>query len=78
MSHEAEELLQRALALPDNERADLAGNLIASLDTTVDPDVDLAWQQEVARRFDEIRSGEVNPAPWEDVRRKARTLLDGR
>lgn len=78
MSHETEELLQRALALTDNERAELAGNLIASLDTTVDPDVDLAWQQEIARRFDEIRSGNVTTVPWDEVRRKARTLLDGR
>ena len=40
MTQEAQELLQKALALPDNERAELAGNLISSLDTTVDPDVD--------------------------------------
>ncbi len=48
MTQEAHELLQKALALPENERAELAGNLIASLDETVDQDVDAAWQQEVA------------------------------
>ena len=78
MTHDAEELLQRALALPDNERAELAGNLIASLDTTIDPDVELAWQQEVAWRLEEVRSGKVNPIPWHEVQRKARTLLDGK
>jgi hypothetical protein len=42
MTQEAQELLQKALALPDNERAELAGTLISSLDATVDPDVDAA------------------------------------
>ena len=53
MTQEARELLQKALALPDNERAELAGNLISSLDATVDQDVDAAWQQEVVRRLHE-------------------------
>lgn len=34
---DAREILQKALALSDNERAELAGNLIASLDTDLDP-----------------------------------------
>ena len=50
MTHEAEALLEKALSLPENERAELASNLIASLDTNVDPDTDAAWQEEVARR----------------------------
>jgi hypothetical protein len=36
MTHEAHELLQKALALPENERAELAGSLISSVDATVD------------------------------------------
>ena len=51
MTQETHDLLQKALALPENERAELAGNLLSSLDTTVDHDVDTAWQQEVARRL---------------------------
>ena len=77
MTQEAHELLQRALALPENERAELAGNLISSLDTTVDPDVDAAWQQEVARRAQEVQSGKVKTVPWEGVQRKGRSLLHG-
>ena len=75
MTQEAHELLQKALALPENERAELAGNLISSLDTTVDPDVDAAWQQEVARRLDEVQSGEVKTVAWENVQQKGHTLL---
>jgi putative addiction module component (TIGR02574 family) len=78
MTHETEQLLQKALSLPDSERAELAGNLIASLDTNIDPDVDAAWQEEVARRWDEVCSGKVSTIPWESVQRKARTLLDGK
>ncbi len=78
MTHEAHELLQKALALPENERAELAGNLISSLETTVDPDADAAWQAEVARRAQELDSGKVKTVPWEEVRQKGRSLLDGK
>jgi putative addiction module component (TIGR02574 family) len=75
MTQEVQELLQKALALTENERAELAGNLISGLDATVDQDVDAAWQQEVVRRLHEVQSGEVKTVPWEEVRRKGRTLL---
>jgi putative addiction module component (TIGR02574 family) len=78
MTQEAHELLQRALALPENERAELAGNLISSLDATVDLDADAAWQQEVARRLQEVESGAVKTVSWEAVRRKGRSLLDAK
>jgi putative addiction module component (TIGR02574 family) len=76
MTQEAQELLQKALALPDHERAELAGTLISSLDATVDPDVDAAWQQEVVRRLREVQSGKVGTVSWEDVQQRGRTLLD--
>jgi len=78
MTQEAHELLQKALALPDEERAELAGNLIASLDATVEQDVDAAWQQEVVRRSRDVQSGEVDTVPWEDVQQKGRTRLHGK
>jgi putative addiction module component (TIGR02574 family) len=78
MTHESRELLQKALALPENERAELAGNLISSLDTAVDTDVEAAWQHEVSRRLQEVQSGSVKTVPWEDVRKNARTLLHGK
>ena len=78
MKPDAQELLQKALGLPENERAELAGHLIASLDGKVDPDVDVAWQQEVVRRAREVRSGQVKTVAWEEVERKGRSLLDER
>ena len=78
MTERTQELLQKALSLPDNERAELAGNLIASLDTNIDSDLDEAWQAEIARRANQVRSGEVNTVPWSQVQKKARALLDGK
>jgi hypothetical protein len=45
MSPETEELLQRAMSLPLEDRAELTNSLIDSLDQTVDEDAELAWQQ---------------------------------
>jgi putative addiction module component (TIGR02574 family) len=75
MMQEARELLKKALALPDKERADLAGSLIQSLDDTVDEDAEAAWQEEIVRRVEEARSGKVKTTSWNDVRQKGRTLL---
>jgi putative addiction module component (TIGR02574 family) len=78
MTQEAHELLQKALTLPENERAELAGNLLSSLDATVDQDVDAAWQQEIARRANEVQSGKAVTISWEEVQQKGRTLLHGK
>jgi putative addiction module component (TIGR02574 family) len=75
---EAAELLKHALTLSDKERAELASSLIDSLDPTVDPDVELAWQKEIARRLEDVEGGRVRTIPWEDVRKKGKALLNGR
>ena len=72
---EASELLKKALALPDQERAVLAGSLIDSLDTTVDDDAEAAWQEEIARRLKEVETGKVKTIPWDEVRKKGRARL---
>jgi putative addiction module component (TIGR02574 family) len=78
MSPKTDELLQKAMSLPLKDRAELASSLIDSLDQTVDEDAELAWQQEVVRRMDEIRSGKVKTIPWREVQRKGRALLHGK
>ena len=75
---EPRELLKQALALSDKERAELASRLIDSLDPTVDADAELAWQEEIARRLEEVEAGRVQTIPWEEVRQRGRTLLNGR
>jgi len=74
---EAGELLKHALTLSDKGRAELASSLIDSLDPAVDPDSELAWQEEIARRLEQIESGRVKTIPWDEVRRKGRGILCG-
>jgi len=70
MMQEAQELLKKAFALPEKERADLAGSLIESLDQTVDENAEAAWQEEIARRLEEIRSGKAKTTSWTTFDRK--------
>jgi hypothetical protein len=44
MGPDVSELLKKALALPPEARAALAGSLLESLDDTVDPSVEEAWK----------------------------------
>jgi putative addiction module component (TIGR02574 family) len=76
MTKEAAELLKQALALTERERADLACTLMDSLDTAVDENVEVAWQEETRRRIEDVRSGKVSLVPWDDVRERARRVLD--
>ena len=71
MSAKSAELRNEVLALPTEERAELAVELLASLDDDVadaDPDeVDRAWGDEMVRRSQQIASGEVKTVTWDDV-----------
>lgn len=53
--------------LDDADRAALARFLIQSLDEGSDPDVAAAWDVELARRAEEIRSGRVSGESAEKV-----------
>ena len=46
----------------------MAETLIASLDQSPEIDVELAWQEEIAKRIKAIDSGYVECIPWEEVR----------
>jgi putative addiction module component (TIGR02574 family) len=70
MTQQASELLQKALSLSEEERAELAGSLIESLDGTVDEAAEAAWNQEIARRIEDLDSGRAKTVPWETVRFK--------
>jgi putative addiction module component (TIGR02574 family) len=69
MNSKAEDLLATALSLPESERAEIAAQLIASLDPTVDEKASKAWDEEIARRIEELDSGKVKCLPWPEVRR---------
>ena len=63
----AAEKVAEMLALPEEERAFLARQLIASLDDTVDPDAETQWGEVIDRRSLEIQNGNVNCRPVEQV-----------
>ena len=79
MTEEASEILKRALALPPEARAALAGSLLESLDDSPpDPAVEAAWSEEIARRIEELDSGKVKSIPWQEARRQIAAMLHGR
>jgi len=78
MTTEVSELLKKALSLPPETRAALAGLLHKNLDDTVDASAEQEWSEEIARRIQELDSGKVKPIPWAEARRQASAILDGR
>lgn len=68
MARRLEELFEEAVQLSDNDRAELAGMLLDSLEGEPDPDVEAAWAEEIERRVRQIDSGEVKLIPWQQVR----------
>ena len=71
MTDRAQALLREALTLSSDERADVAAELLASLEkpATEDPAaVQAAWGREIERRARRVLAGESAGEPWEDVR----------
>jgi putative addiction module component (TIGR02574 family) len=76
MGDEAAELMKKALALSVNERAELAGTLIESLDEADDESVHAAWDAEIIRRMEDLDSGKVKPVSIEQARRKLSSIIE--
>lgn len=68
MSNAARKLLQDVLALPEDERLELASEIIASVDGPQDADWEAAWLQELDRRVDAAKDRGESGADWSDVR----------
>ena len=75
-SRALEKVRTEALNLPESERAELAHNLVASLDGPSDPSVEQAWDAEIARRIAEIDSGTANLIDREEFDRRMRDRLN--
>lgn len=72
MTAKTQVIVEQALKLSPTERADVAEQLLASLDEALDSDVEKAWQEEVQQRLQQIERGEVKTIPWEEVQRRLR------
>ena len=69
MNANAKQLLESALRLPVDQRAELAARLIQTLDPGVDEDTTVAWAAEIQERVKEIDESQVKTVPWSQARR---------
>ncbi len=67
MSPRHQKLIDQAMALPPDERADLAERLWASLEGEQRRQIETAWSEEVERRSGELAAGKVKPIPADEV-----------
>lgn len=67
-----EKVRSEALNLSEAERAELAYNLVVSLDGPPDTDVERAWDAEILLRLSEIDSGTTNLIDRKEFRRRMR------
>jgi putative addiction module component (TIGR02574 family) len=70
----ARKLLEDALSLPIADRAELAADLLASLDGEADADVEAAWAAEIERRARDARTDPDDDVSWESVRAELHAL----
>ena len=75
MSRTGNKLLEDALKLDLPERAELAAELLASLDGAPDEDAEQAWAAEIEQRLARARSGEDSGRPWSQVHQEVRERL---
>lgn len=67
MSTTIDELLDQALSLPVESRAELTEKLLASIEGWEREEVDAAWAEEIERRIDAIDRGDGTARPASEV-----------
>lgn len=78
MTKATETVLAEALRLDAAARAEIAAELLASLDGPEDPDAEVAWALEIERRVADIEAGRIELEPWDHVRRRIERDILGR
>jgi putative addiction module component (TIGR02574 family) len=67
MSPTAEEVLQAAMSLPHEERAEVANCLWESVEGFATPEIAAAWKAEIAERIRAADAGEMESIAAEEV-----------
>ena len=70
MTEQSQNVLSEALRLSQGERAEVAVELLASLDGDSDPDAEAAWAEEVERRARRARAGVSAGDDWQTVQKR--------
>jgi putative addiction module component (TIGR02574 family) len=76
MSELAAQHLEMALGLSAAERAELACSLIESLDQSDEESVQAAWDAEIVRRMEDLKSGKIKLVSLAEARRRLCSSLD--
>jgi len=77
MSERFDEIVARAMSLPQEQRVRLAEELIASLDGEIEADVEELWLAEAEKRLNDFRSGKTPGIPADEAFARARQALRG-
>jgi len=63
------------LTLTEEERAELVGSLMESLDETTDADSESAWPIEITQRLADLDSGKAKTIGWAEVQTRLTSRL---
>lgn len=72
MTSNSKSVLDAALSLPPDDRAELAEQLMLSLDEKYQAELEAAWNAEIQRRLDDIDQGKVQLIPGDEAMRMLR------
>lgn len=73
MSRDVKEIAAEALELPITARAELASQLLDSLEDLSEEENDRLWAQEAERRYAEYKAGNIEAVPAEEVFERLRS-----
>lgn len=76
MSGAAKEILAQINALPEEEQDWLTDQLVERRHGGHDGELSDAWKQEIVRRMEQLRSGEVQVVPGAEVEARIRASLE--
>lgn len=79
MTERTKQILLEVMKLPEAERAELAAEIMATLDEcgTDTSEIETAWATEIERRIEGYLSGKDKATPWTEVRAEALRRLGG-
>ena len=75
MSLTLDQIVEEAQQWPDDVIAELVDRLMLARHGVSDPELSPAWQTEIRRRVEDIRSGREPGIPGEEVMARARKIV---
>ena len=67
MARQLKDIAAEVLELPLTARAELASQLLDSLEEISEEESDALWAEEAERRYEGYKAGEINASPAEEV-----------